>query len=28
VASEIEFEGLDGEGEGGVRRCLVEVQMC
>jgi protein-histidine N-methyltransferase len=27
VASEIEFEGLDGEGEGGVRRCLVEVQM-
>ncbi|KAH5009600.1 hypothetical protein HBH69_163160 [Parastagonospora nodorum] len=27
VAGEIEFEGLDGEGEGGVRRCLVEVQM-
>jgi protein-histidine N-methyltransferase len=27
VASEIEFEGLDGDGEGGVRRCLVEVQM-
>jgi protein-histidine N-methyltransferase len=28
VASEIDFEGLDGEGEGGVKRCLVEVQMC
>lgn len=28
VAGEIEFEGLNGgEGEGGVRRCLVEVQM-
>jgi protein-histidine N-methyltransferase len=28
VAWEVEFEGLGGEGEGGVRRCLVEVQMC
>jgi protein-histidine N-methyltransferase len=27
VAYEVEFEGLDGDGEGGVRRCLVEVQM-
>jgi protein-histidine N-methyltransferase len=27
VASEIDFEGLEGEGEGGVKRCLVEVQM-
>jgi protein-histidine N-methyltransferase len=27
VAYEMEFEGLGGEGEGGVRRCLVEVQM-
>jgi protein-histidine N-methyltransferase len=27
VAYEVEFEGLGGEGEGGVRRCLVEVQM-
>jgi protein-histidine N-methyltransferase len=27
VAGEVEFEGLDGDGEGGVRRCLVEVQM-
>ncbi|KAF1914375.1 hypothetical protein BDU57DRAFT_519346 [Ampelomyces quisqualis] len=27
IASEVEFEGLGGEGEGGVRRCLVEVQM-
>lgn len=28
VAYEVEFEGLDGDAEGGVRRCLVEVQMC
>ncbi|KAL5119751.1 hypothetical protein ACEQ8H_002357 [Pleosporales sp. CAS-2024a] len=28
VAGEVEFEGLHGEGEGGVRRCLMEVQMC
>jgi protein-histidine N-methyltransferase len=27
VAYEVEFEGLGEEGEGGVRRCLVEVQM-
>lgn len=27
VAYEVEFEGLDGDAEGGVRRCLVEVQM-
>lgn len=28
VAWEVEFEGLGGGDEGGVRRCLVEVQMC
>jgi protein-histidine N-methyltransferase len=28
VAYEVDFEGLGAEGEGGVRRCLVEVQMC
>lgn len=29
VTSEVDFEGLDGgEGGSGVRRCLVEVQMC
>jgi protein-histidine N-methyltransferase len=27
VAYEMDFEGLGAEGEGGVRRCLVEVQM-
>ncbi|KAH7086388.1 hypothetical protein FB567DRAFT_497516 [Paraphoma chrysanthemicola] len=27
VAYEVDFEGLGAEGEGGVRRCLVEVQM-
>jgi protein-histidine N-methyltransferase len=27
VAWEVDFEGLGGEGEGGVRRCLLEVQM-
>ncbi|KAH7390924.1 hypothetical protein DE146DRAFT_618748 [Phaeosphaeria sp. MPI-PUGE-AT-0046c] len=27
VAYEVEFEGLDGDAEGGVRRCLMEVQM-
>ncbi|KAH7344279.1 hypothetical protein BKA66DRAFT_577064 [Pyrenochaeta sp. MPI-SDFR-AT-0127] len=27
VAYEMEFDGLEGSGEGGVRRCLVEVQM-
>ncbi|KAH8728345.1 hypothetical protein GQ44DRAFT_45854 [Phaeosphaeriaceae sp. PMI808] len=27
VAYEIDFEGLGGDGEGGVRRCLLEVQM-
>lgn len=27
IAYEMEFDGLDGSGEGGVRRCLVEVQM-
>jgi protein-histidine N-methyltransferase len=27
VAYEMDFEGLGADGEGGVRRCLVEVQM-
>jgi len=27
VANEVEFEGLGGESEGGVRRCLIEVRL-